>query len=64
MFQIPEEVPVEGAMPLTPSIYVPLILGLLNILKLMLLWLMQYLICTLIPSTLTLWKETYIPNLC
>jgi hypothetical protein len=64
MFQIPEEVPVEGAMPFTPSSYVPLILGLLNILKLMLLWLVQYLICTLIPRTLTLWKETNILNFC
>lgn len=64
MFQIPEEVPFEGPMTFTPSSYLPLILSLLNFLKLMLLWLTQYLICTLIPGTLTLWNETYILNLC
>ena len=64
MFQIPEEVPVEGPMPFTPSSYLPLILSHLNFSKLMLLWLMQYLICTLIPRTLTLWNETDMLNLC
>jgi len=64
MFQIPEEVPVEGPMFFIPSSYLPLIFNLLNFFEINAPVVNAIFNFTLIPRTFTFQNETYIPNLC